>query len=105
MLTGLLDAGTTPGLHDQPASPVGAVMDRIVDRYGSTAIGYDHNGLRTPPFVHHAPTDAISAVHHLLSTPTDRALSGCLDWPASGFAGRVCTNICTYICAGGGRVQ
>lgn len=49
MLTGLLDAGTTPGLHDQPASPVGAVMDRIVDRYGSTAIGYDHIGLRTPP--------------------------------------------------------
>ncbi|MBN7457872.1 hypothetical protein [Mycobacteroides abscessus] len=49
MLTRLLDAGSTPGLHDQPASPVGAVMDRIVDRYGSAAIGYGHNGLRTPP--------------------------------------------------------
>ncbi|QCO29047.1 Y-family DNA polymerase [Mycobacteroides abscessus] len=49
MLAGLLDAGSTPGLHDQPASPVGAVMDRIVDRYGSAAIGYGHNGLRTSP--------------------------------------------------------
>lgn len=49
VLTGLVEAGATPGLHEVPGSPAGAVLDAIWDRYGPSAIGYGHSGLRKRP--------------------------------------------------------
>ncbi|WP_457180892.1 Y-family DNA polymerase [Mycobacteroides abscessus] len=49
MLTGLVPADATPGLHQMPISPTGAVMDAIWDRFGAAAIGYGHGGLRKRP--------------------------------------------------------
>lgn len=49
VLTGLSPAGSTPGLHNLPQSPISAALDAIHDRYGTAAIGLGHNGLKTPP--------------------------------------------------------
>lgn len=49
VLTGLSPAGSTPGLHHVPPTPVSAVLDAVQDRYGTAAIGLGHAGLRTPP--------------------------------------------------------
>lgn len=49
MLTGLIPAGSTPGLHPMANSPISAVLDQIHDRFGAGAIGLGHSGLRTAP--------------------------------------------------------
>lgn len=49
MLTGLSPAGSTPGLHHIPSSPLSMTLDAIHDRYGAAAIGPGHNGLRQHP--------------------------------------------------------
>ena len=49
MLTGLTDAGATPGLHGCGARSASEVVDAIQGRFGRSSIGYGRSGVKRPP--------------------------------------------------------